>query len=194
MQEPLNFALVTHELFGRVYLRSSLKIVQHGFNRHWNKLSVVFLFSFSIQDTKDVSRTAAFKRPWPINTWVSSSHLGVRRGITDYVATWVSYGTSLIGLVCSWLSHDVAIWVHLSFHLRPLPFQTNLMINLAKTKPMIKNLNLQQRRLWCRWLAVVCDCGTPWTILLTFFFLLFAIVNDDIHVYFLDHGVPKYFT
>ena len=51
---------------------------------------------------------------------VLSSVLGVRRGITDDVATWVSYGTNLIVLVCSWLSHGVAIWVHLSFHLRPL--------------------------------------------------------------------------
>ena len=29
--------------------------------------------------------------------------------ITYEVATWVSYGTSLIVLVCSWLNHDVAI-------------------------------------------------------------------------------------
>ena len=25
-----------------------------------------------------------------------------------------------------------------------------------------------------------------------YFFLLFTILNDDIHVYFLDHGIPKY--
>ena len=135
-------ALATYELFVRVYLRSSLKIVKQGFNTHWNKLSVAFLCSFNIQGTKDVSRTADFKRPGTIDTLVSSFHLGVHRGITDDVATWVSYGTSLIVLVCSWLSHDVAIWVHLSFHLRPLPYQTNLMINLAKmrtiSKPMIQ--------------------------------------------------------
>ena len=71
--------------------------------------SVAFLFSFSIQGTKDVSRTADFKRPWPMNTRVSSFHPGVRRGITDDVATWISYDTSLIVLVCSWLCHDVAI-------------------------------------------------------------------------------------
>ena len=61
-------------------------------------------------------------------------NIGVRRGITDDVATWVSYGTSLIVLVYSWLSHDVAIWVHLNFHLQPLPYQTNLLINLAKNE------------------------------------------------------------
>ena len=50
---------------------------------------------------------------------------------TDDVAAWVSYGTSLIVLVCSWLSHDLEIWVYLSFH---LPYQTNLMINLVKNE------------------------------------------------------------
>ena len=38
-----------------------------------------------------------------------SLNIGVRRGIIDDVATWVTYGTSLIVLVCSWLSHDVTM-------------------------------------------------------------------------------------
>ena len=38
-----------------------------------------------------------------------SLNLGVRRDIIDGVATLVSYGTNLIVLVCSWISHEVAI-------------------------------------------------------------------------------------
>ena len=29
---------------------------------------------------------------------------------------------------------------------------------------------------WCRGLAAVCDSGTPWTFLLTFFFVLFCFL------------------
>ena len=28
---------------------------------------------------------------------------------------------------------------------------------------------------WCRGLAAVCDCGSPWTFLLTFFVYIFAL-------------------
>ena len=30
---------------------------------------------------------------------------------------------------------------------------------------------------WCRGLVVVCDCGTPWTFLLPFFFLMMWLIS-----------------
>ena len=59
----------SYELFGRVYLRR--KLLNKGYCIIENKVSVAFLCSFSIRGTTDVSRTANFKRHWPINTWVS---------------------------------------------------------------------------------------------------------------------------
>ena len=50
----------SYELFGRVYLGS----LNNGYCIDIeNKLRIAFLCSFSIQGTKDVSRTADFKRP-----------------------------------------------------------------------------------------------------------------------------------
>ena len=76
-------------------------------------LALLFLFSFSIQGTKDVSRTADLTTltHQHLGLLISSQSLnnGARRGITDDFAPWAAYGTSLNALVCSWLSHGVAI-------------------------------------------------------------------------------------
>ena len=58
-----------YELFRRVYLRR--KLLNKGNCIIEKKVSVAFLCSFSIRDTKDISRTADLKRHWPINTWVA---------------------------------------------------------------------------------------------------------------------------
>ena len=68
--ENMQDARHNYELFGRVYLRRR-NLLNKGYCIIENKLSIDFLCSFSIWGTKDVSRTADFKRHWPINTWVS---------------------------------------------------------------------------------------------------------------------------
>ena len=65
-------------------------------------------FSFFVRSVYRVRKTC--QGPLILNNLDSSTHgFYYIICITDDVATWVSYGTSLIVLVCSWLSHDVAI-------------------------------------------------------------------------------------
>ena len=104
--------LATYELFGRVYLRSSLKIVKYWFIRHstfWIKLSVDFLCSLCILGTKDVSWTADFKRSWPINAWVSPSNLSPLTltlvGASQMGFIWYKSDCHSMFLVESWSSH-----------------------------------------------------------------------------------------
>ena len=68
--EKLLDARHSYELFGRVYLRRR-KLLNKGYCIIGNIPSVAFRCSFGIRGTKDVSRTADFKRHWPISTWVS---------------------------------------------------------------------------------------------------------------------------
>ena len=43
---------------------------------------------------------------------------------------------------------------------------------------------------WCQGLAVVCDCGIPWTFLLTFFYYVYK--NDNPSFYFHYDGSASY--
>ena len=64
--------------------------------------------SFFVRTVYRVRKTC--QGPLILNNLDPSTHgFLLSHRITDDVATWVSYGTSLIVLVCSWLSHDVAI-------------------------------------------------------------------------------------
>ena len=137
VQSDISLSIVknkcSYELFGRVYIRRNFEIVKQGLlYRNWN---LAFLCSFNIQGTKDVPRTADFKRPWSINTWVSygfhtviatftkadpstplkSRSITVKSHLFHTFLTVIEYDKEAIsccksGQVCSWLRHEVAIW------------------------------------------------------------------------------------
>ena len=103
-----------YELFGWVYLKS-----RNSLNKGLIDIEVNLALPFLVHSVYRARKTC--QGPLVLNDLGPSTHgfhhlisvlssvLGVRRGITADVATWVSYGTNLIVLVCSWLSHGVAI-------------------------------------------------------------------------------------
>ena len=87
--------------------RSSLIIVKQGID-----IEINLALPFFVRSVYRVRRMC--QGPLILNDLSPSTHGFIisswhSSGITDDVAIWVSYRTSLIVLVCSWVSHNVAI-------------------------------------------------------------------------------------